>query len=375
MKVNIFPLSIPFITNPPSEWVDQWAVQLYVKVEDEDGEFGWGETLVAGSGIIGAYSSIINELIKPFLEENKVNSSYELENLLEKIMFSAGNCGVVTGAISSVEMAIWGLKSRRMKVPLVELFGGKNKSSVKVYGSFPRFSRIEDVMKAVEISKEKGFDFIKLHQSPSTILETVKKIRERYKELKIAIDLNSPFDLNKAKDFSEKISKYEIEWIEEPLWPPNDYSLLEKLTKVSPVPIAAGENEYTVYGFKKLLESGISYLQPDIAKIGGVSKFLKILDLASSYNVKVVPHDRPDRSPVSLIYVLNLALAREIELVEYPIADFPEDLFSVPVFKNGYVTPPENVEINEEALVKYPYINKIRILHFSDLEDKLIKHD
>jgi L-alanine-DL-glutamate epimerase-like enolase superfamily enzyme len=273
-------------------------------------------------------------------------------------------------------MALWGLKSKKMKIPLSELFGGKIRDSVKVYGSFPRFSRIEDAIRAVEISKEKGFDFIKLHQPPSNIFDTVRKVREKYKELKIAIDLNSPFDLNKAKDFSEKISRYEIEWIEEPIWPPNDYSSLEKLTRVSPVPIAAGENEYTLYGFKKLIESGITYLQPDIAKIGGVSKFLKILDLASSYNVKVAPHDRPDRSPISLIYVLNLALARdEIQIAEYPISEFPKDLFVVPVFKNGYVTPPENAEINEGELSKYPYINKIRILHFSDLEDKLIKHD
>ncbi|BDC17637.1 mandelate racemase/muconate lactonizing enzyme family protein [Acidianus sp. HS-5] len=375
MKVNVFSLSIPFITDPPSDWVDQWAVQLYVKVENK--EYGWGETLVAGSGIIGAYSSVISELVKPFLEENEVNSPHELETLLEKIMFSAGNCGVVTGAISSVEMALWGLKSRKLKVPLSELFGGKIRNSVKVYGSFPRFSRVEDVIKAVDFSKEKGFDFIKLHQPPSTVHETVKKIRENYKEIKIAIDLNSPFTLDEAKDFANKIARYEIEWIEEPLWPPNDYYSLEKLTRVSPVPIATGENEYMIYGFRKLLEAGISYLQPDIAKIGGVSKFMKVLDLASSYNVKVAPHDRPDRSPVSLIYTLNLALARdEIKIVEYPIADFPGDIFpSAPVFKDGYVIPPDNVEVREDTLIKYPYINKFRILHFSNLEDKLIKRD
>jgi len=140
------------------------------------------------------------------------------------------------------------------------------------------------------------------------------------------------------------------------------------------VPIAAGENEYTLYGFRRLLESGISYLQPDIAKIGGISKFLKVLDLASSYNVKIAPHDRPDRSPISLIYTLNLALAREeIEIVEYPIAEFPQDLFPLlPVFRKGYATPPGNIEVNERIIEeKYPFVNKIRILHFSDLEDKL----
>ncbi|BCU70032.1 mandelate racemase/muconate lactonizing enzyme family protein [Stygiolobus caldivivus] len=374
MKVSVFHLSIPFLTDPPSDWTEQWAVQLYVKVE-EWGERGWGETLVAGSGIIGAYSSVITELIKPFLEGDTVSSPYELESLLEKIMFSAGNCGVVTGAISSVEMAIWGLRAKKMGVPLADLFGGRSRGSVKVYGSFPRFSRIEDVLRVTEAVRERGLNFIKLHQPPSTVLETIKAIREKYREMKVAVDLNSPFDLNGAKEFVNKVSRYEIEWVEEPLYPPNDYYALEKLTRASPVPIAAGENEYTLHGFRALLESGVSYLQPDIAKIGGVSKFLKVLELASSYHVKVAPHDRPDRSPVSLIYTLNLASARgEIEVVEYPITDFPTDLFpSVPVFKGGYVVPPENVEVREEAIAKYPYTSKVRILHFSDLEGKLIK--
>jgi|GEM_PF-2592254 len=48
MKVKIFPLSIPYITDPSSEWEDQWGVQLYIKVEDGE-YYGWGETLIAGS--------------------------------------------------------------------------------------------------------------------------------------------------------------------------------------------------------------------------------------------------------------------------------------------------------------------------------------
>jgi len=348
---------------------------LYVKLSDEE-SYGWGESLIAGSGIIGAYSSIIRELIKPLIEEKyNIRSPFEFEEVFEKIMFSAGNCGIVTGAISAVEMAMWGLKARKMKIPLYELFGGKIKDYVKVYGSFPRFSKIDDLIKAVEFTVNKGFDFIKLHQPPSTTLEAVKAVRERFKEIKIAVDLNSPFDLSEAKNFADKIARYEVEWIEEPLWPPNDYFALEKLTKVSPVPIAAGENEYTLYGFRKLLESGVSYIQPDVAKIGGISKFLKVLDLASSYGVKVAPHDRPDSSIVSLIYTLNLALTRnEIKIVEYPISDLPKDLFNEPTFEKGYVRPPENIEINNSVLNKYSYINRIRILHFSDLNDKLIKY-
>ncbi|QGA53758.1 mandelate racemase/muconate lactonizing enzyme family protein [Sulfolobus sp. E5-1-F] len=373
MKVKPFPLSIPFNTEPPSEWKDTWDVQLYVKVEDGE-DYGWGEALVAGSGIINAYLSIINDIVVPLLSRVELSEPIDVRTILEKILFSAGNCGVVSGAISAVEMALWGLKARKSNVELYRLIGSKIRDSVKVYASFPRFGRINDVVIATRKSLDRGFDLIKLHQSPLSVLDAVKAIRENYKEVKIAIDLNSPFDdLDVAKEFVDKVHKYEIEWIEEPLWPPNDYDLLSKLTEFSPIPIAAGENEYSLYGFRKLIESGITYLQPDIAKVGGVSKFLEILDLASKYKVRVLPHDRPDASPLSLIYTLNLGLVNsQIEMVEYTIADFPNDLFySLPKFKGGYISPPENLEVVERNIEKYSYKNRLRILHFSDLENKL----
>lgn len=376
MKVKVFPLSIPFLTEPLSEWKDSWDVQLYIKLEDEE-SYGWGEALIAGSGIINSYLGVLEDVIIPIIEkmEVSVSSPAEFRSLLEKMLFSAGNCGVVSGAISAVEMALWGLKAKKEKKSLSELLGGKKRDKVKVYASFPRFNRLDDVIKATENSLKKGFEIIKLHQPPSSVLESVKAIRERFREVKIAIDLNSPFNLNDAIDFVNKIHRYEIEWVEEPLWPPNDYDLLSRLTRVSPIAIAAGENEYSLYGFKKLIESGITYLQPDVAKIGGVSKFLDVLDLASSYKVKVAPHDRPDSSPVSLIYTLNLGLVRpEIEVIEYPIVDFPKDLFSsLPTLAKGYVTPPDNVEVNESAVDNYKYIKKVRILHFSDLEKVISK--
>ncbi|AOL17875.1 mandelate racemase [Sulfolobus sp. A20] len=377
MNIDVFQVSIPYITDPISDFYNSWDVQLYVKVSDGE-NYGWGETLVAGSGIISAYSSVISDLIKPFIEEyyNNIKSLQEIESVLEKVMFTAGNCGVVTGAISSVEMALWALRAKQLKIKLTDLLGGKVRDSVKVYASFPRFSKVSELVKAVDTTFNRGFEIIKLHQSTSTVLDSLRSIRDKYKELKLAIDLNAPFDLTKAVEFVNKVARYEVEWVEEPLYPPNDYDTLSKLVKVSPIPISAGENEYTLHGFKKLLEAGISYLQPDVAKIGGISKFLQVLNLASAYNVKVLPHDRPDSSPISLIYTLNLALTNlNVDLVEYTISDFPSDLFpNLPVFKRGYVIPSEDIEINEEVLrKKYKYINRLRVLHFSDLEEKMKK--
>lgn len=79
-----------------SEFSDQWSVQLYVKASWDDVS-GWGETGVFGSGILGAYVSILKELIVPLLSRYPITLPYDVETFLEKVMLTAGNCGVVTG--------------------------------------------------------------------------------------------------------------------------------------------------------------------------------------------------------------------------------------------------------------------------------------
>lgn len=376
MKVEVFKLSIPFLIYPESEWTDSWAVHLYVKVSKGD-VVGWGETLVAGSGIIGAYSSVIEELISPVISKFNLESPWDVENILEKLMFTAGTCGVVTGAISSVEMALWDLRAKELGTSVANLLGGKIRDQIPVYASLPRYSRVQDVIEATKKALEKGFSVVKLHQPPGNVLEAVKEIRERIgNEVKLTLDLNAPFDLKEARVFVEKVNRYEIEWVEEPIWPPNDYYSLEKLCRISPVPVAAGENEYTLHGFRNLLEAGVSYLQPDVAKIGGVSKMMKVIDLASSYNVRVAPHDRPDSSPLASVHTLHIASARpEVQIVEYTLGEYPADLFhDAPLVRGGKATVPDGkgigMTIKEEMIKNYPLTPSLRILKFSDLEGK-----
>ncbi len=87
----------------------------------------------------------------------------------------------------------------------------------------------------------------------------------------IALDLNAAFNSpGKAIKFLNEIHGYEPpRWVEEPTWPPNDKDSLRAVARESPVPIAAGENEYYVNEFKELAEAGVSYIQPDISKVGG----------------------------------------------------------------------------------------------------------
>ncbi|MEM1622058.1 MAG: mandelate racemase/muconate lactonizing enzyme family protein, partial [Metallosphaera sp.] len=142
-----------------------------------DNVSGWGETGVFGSGILGAYASILKELIAPLLGKYTITSPYDVETFLEKVMLTAGNCGVVTGAISSVEMAMWDARARKLDTSLAEMLGGRVRERVPVYGSFPRFKSSEDVVSTVVKTTERGYKMIKLHQPPSSVVEDLHEIR------------------------------------------------------------------------------------------------------------------------------------------------------------------------------------------------------
>jgi len=374
VKITLLPASIPYIDDPMPEWVEEWGVQLFVKVNLEDVE-GFGEVLIAGSGIISAYMGVFNDLIIPFLERiEKISSINEISDILERLLYSAGLCSITLGSISGIETALWHAYSRLIKRPIYHLLGGKIRDLVPVYASFPRYRSVEDVVKAVKKAIERGFKIVKLHQPPSMLEESLKSIRDIFgSEVKVAIDLNCAFDdYISALKFINRIVKYDIEWIEEPIYPPNDYDSIKRLAKE--FPIAAGENEYTLQGFKRLLESEVAYLQPDIAKMGGVSRFLKVIDLAETYGVKVMPHLRPQRSAIALYHTMQISASRRnILQIEFPLADIPKDLFNIELnVHNGLVKIPDDISINEEVLrSKYVFEKRLRILKFSDLHSRI----
>jgi len=150
----------------------------------------------------------------------------------------------------------------------------------------------------------------------------------------------------------------DLYWLEEPLWPPEDFEGLAQLGNVSGIPIATGENACTVYQFRRLLEAGAAtFIQPSVTKVGGVSEWRKIAALAEAYNVTIAPH-----SPyfgAGLLATAHLAAAT-------PRAAWLEHLYVTPeasIFQNfmgiqeGAFTVPDGpglgLEIDTEAIERY----------------------
>lgn len=320
VEVSAMPLSVPLTpTEPPHEWGEGWSRQILVKACADGGLCGFGEVFMNTSDY-AAYISLIEEFggaVKG-LETWEIAKAYRL---METSNYAIGRGGVPASTIGGIDVALHDLRAKELGVPLHALMGGAVRGWVKAYASLARYRSCGDVVKAVDFALSRGFKAVKLHQHGRDALECADAVRRTHGYgFDLMLDLNTSLSLREAMRVVPKLAKYDVAWVEEPLWPPEDYKALGKLARASEVPIAAGENEYTLYGFVKLIEEGgVSIIQPDVAKVGGLTKIKKIAALAEALGAEVVPHSRPHSLWINIATTVHFVATLPYEsMVEVP---------------------------------------------------------
>ena len=308
-------------THPPQQWLDEWSAQLFVKVSTDDKASGWGEVLPSAGNSREPYVAVLRRVSTHVVGRPDADPK-ALWAEMRRLTFSGGY-GVTTGAISGIDIALWDIASRRARKPLQELLGGRGGKALR-YASLSRYKHTEDAVSVVGSLIEQGYSAIKLHQTKDDSLDAVRMARAEYGGgFDLMADLNCAFSFPKASDFMRRVQRYEVKWVEEPVWPPDDFESLQKLNRLGPV--AAGENSFSYFEFKRLMEMGaLSYYQPDIMKIGGVTPAIELLELAKAHHAKVAFHCRPHNGWVGAMASAHLAVALSPEaMVETPPSGIP----------------------------------------------------
>ena len=167
--------------------------------------------------------------------------------------------------------------------------GGLTRPRLTAYASLLRYGTPADVGAACEQRAAQGFKAIKLHQID---VASVAAAREAVGPgVDIMLDTNCPWTPAEALEMARAFEPYNLAWLEEPIWPPEEYDALAALRRVAPMPIALGENEGTAFGFREIIAKGAAdVLQPSVIKVGGISEVRKIAVLAATAGVTVMPH-------------------------------------------------------------------------------------
>jgi L-alanine-DL-glutamate epimerase-like enolase superfamily enzyme len=356
-EVRAIPLAIPLRAGTPvSPWTAGVGRQILVRMATDSGLTGWGECFAYGPTL--AVCSIVDEALAPLLVGQDPTQIASLTERLHTALMIWGRRGLAMCAVSGVDLALWDLAGKARGVPVHELLGGLCQPRTRAYASLLRYSTPSDVGRAASAMAEQGFTAIKLHQ---TDVESVAVAREAVGDaVELMLDTNCPWSVEEAIRIGRQLERYELRWLEEPVWPPEDYRGLARVRGALTMPIATGENDATVFGFREIFAAGAADVaQPSVTKVGGLTEMRKIAALAAAENVTLVPHSF--YFGPGLAATLHLVAATPgVPYVEFPPGDLESPLVAEPIrCVNGFVTassrPGLGADPDPAVLTRYAY--------------------
>ena len=305
----------------------------------------------------GVTATIIETALKnQLVGEDPLNT----ERIWEKMYWATmqwGRRGAAIIAISVLDMAVWDLKGKILGQPIHKILGG-HRDTVPSYGSGVNINyTVDELVKEMASYAENGFKMVKMKigkRDPKEDLERIRLVRDAIgPDVDLAVDVNNGWSLTTAIRMAAKLEEYHIYWLEEPILA-DEIDSLAKLGKESNIPIAVGENHYTRWEFKELMDKGaVEIVQADIGKCGGVTEFIKIAAIADTYGLPVCPHHTEFVDAPLVAAVPNGLFHEYIHEWFTPM----EQLFVHHIEpKNGEVSPLDlpgfGIEIDQEAYDK-----------------------
>ncbi len=331
---------------------------VIVRVEDSEGNVGWGESPV-DDGPWYSYETVETTLyvyrsfIVPIIK--RVREFETPEDFLKAVERIRG----YRMAKAGIEMALWDLYAKRLGKPLYKVLGGVRDKivsgvSVGIIGDFNR------LVKAVSHYLSKGYRRIKIKIKPGWDIEPVKVLRKEFGDIPLQVDANAAYTLNDAAIFKE-LDEYGLLMIEQPLHYDDlyEHSVLQRMLKT---PICLDESVKSVYDAKAAIALGsLKVINIKPARVGGLTETKKIHDYAASHNI-----------PVWIGGMLETGIGRgfQVAAATLPNVKYPNDISaSDRYYTEDIVEPPWT--LNSDGTISVPNKPGIGV---EVLEEKLEKY-
>ena len=297
LKVHVLksPLAEPFAFS--QGWVRQRSATL-VELFTDNGLIGWGEAFAQGLEPPEIAAAVIEHALKPLVIGHDPLDTEVLWHHMYHRTRDYGRKGSVVAGISAVDTALWDIAGKFHGLPIHKLLGGAFRQRVQPYAT--GFYRIKGQGEASRLAEEAlrhfdaGFTLMKVKlgygvaDDIACMLAIGKALQG--KPVRLMIDTNHAYGRAEALRLGHALAEFDLRWYEEPVVPEDLQGYVEMRRKLS-MPIAGGENEHTLYGFREFLGAGcVDVAQPDIGSCGGLSAGRHILALAQAHGVMVNPH-------------------------------------------------------------------------------------
>jgi D-galactarolactone cycloisomerase len=357
--VEPFHISVPYDYGGPLQKADAipWRNMetLFVKVTTDEGVTGWGEGF--GFSVCGTTRYAVEHMIAPLAVGRDPGDIAALTTDIARKQHTGGRNGPLSFAISALDIALWDIKGKVLGRPIYRVLGSKRKvERMPAYASLLRYGSADLVERHAAEAVQKGYTRVKLHEIQTPQVAVARKAIGP--GVQLMVDTNCPWTVDEAIAMAKAFAPHDLLWLEEPVWPPEDYAGQARVRAEGGVPVAAGENAGTFADMMQLIDTAkVDYVQPSVTKIGGVTGMMRVIEYARSRGTKVAPHSpyfgpgliatmhinasMPEQPPVERFY---------LELAASPLGDWVNA-------ERGEMRIPQapglGIEVDEAMLAKY----------------------
>jgi D-galactarolactone cycloisomerase len=333
-----------------------------VRVDTDEGISGIGSA--SGNGEL--IEVIVAKVIKPLLVGMDPT---EIDPIWDRVYVRGGHKefgtrGIGVVALSGVDMALWDILGKARGVPLYQLLGGKCRDKVPVYATALYPEEPSKVARRARGFAEQGFHGVKIKVGfdLDQDIRIIRAVREELgKDFIVMTDANQGYSIDVALKASDAFADCGAYWLEEPLFV-EDIQGHAMLREKGRTPIAVGENLHMCYAFENFIMRGaVDFIQPDVARAGGITEIRKITALAARHKVPVSFHTWGDGVALAASIHLSAALKDCIVMeLDYTYNPLREELLREPFkVQNGFLIPPERpglgIELNPNALERFAF--------------------
>ena len=328
-----------------------------MEIQTDTGLVGWGEAFAQGLESPQIAASAIEHSLKPLILDANPTDVEVLWHKMYNHTRDFGRKGSVMAAISDIDIALWDIAGKFFEVSISQLIGGRFRNQVQPYATgFYRLSGQNEGERLAEEAiahYEAGFKAMKIKLGFG-VDDDIRVMRQvgrglEGRDVELMVDTNHAYGRTESLRLGRVLDEYDLRWYEEPV-PPEDIDGYIELRAKLTTPIAGGENEHSIYGFRELLNRhAVDIVQPDIGSCGGITGARHAAIIAQANGIEVNPHVWGSGVAQAASLQVLAALPDTVHSL-YPIQPiFEYDRSSHP-FRNDLVDRP--LTLNKNSMVE-----------------------
>ncbi len=277
--------------------------QMLVKIETDEGIYGWGEAGVSGREL--AVAGAVQHYREFLIGRDPMRIDALWQEMYRSQYFEGGR--ILTGAISAIDIALYDIVGKKLGVPVYQLLGGKHRDAIPCFATVGANNE-EQLIHDVGLLLENGWHTVRTgvpnplaaedaqlfepRESLALAADWLTAVRKAYgSRLVLGIDFHHRLNVAETASFCQRMPTGTLDFLEEPIRDecPSAYAALRSMTGV---PMAIGEEFASKWQFLPYIEQGLTnYARVDVCNIGGLTEAKKVAGWAEAHYIDLMPHN------------------------------------------------------------------------------------